>query len=290
MRHSATILREVWRSGLVVTISSRSASTSRINSKIVTSRRRRRSNSGRRWRGISRPSPVRKTARSRSHERRGGPFPNALGEQQCFNSVFDAKLLLHQVLALAVYALGILVIRRRHAYHAAALAITPKIGREHAQDAYGIEPVRLGPSGAAIDEDAGRLEHIVGDTMRRQQTVQTEPITSCLKTAHNTNRGVEPASNTGAQRRDESDLKNCPGAPEAVLRGPRMARFCHGYCTCSRVRNEVEAKGLCGGEGELVLKRCEPGNKLGGRLPRATKPFREGAEGSLGPGRQQRGH
>src|SRR5215831_9911332 len=50
------------------------------------------------------------------------------------------------------------------------------------------------------------------------------------------------------------DLKNCPGAPEAVLRGPRMARFCHGYCTCSRVRNEVEAKGLCGGEGELVLK------------------------------------
>src|SRR5262245_22126791 len=26
----------------------------------------------------------------------------------------------------------------------------------------------------------GRLEHIVGDTMRRQQTVQPEPITSCL--------------------------------------------------------------------------------------------------------------
>jgi hypothetical protein len=27
--------------------------------------------------------------------------------------------------------------------------------------------------------------------MRRQQTVQPEPITSCLKTAHNTNRGVQ---------------------------------------------------------------------------------------------------
>src|SRR6516162_9230033 len=119
MRHSATILREVWCSGLVVTTSSRSASTSRINSKIVTSRRRRRSNSARRWRGISRPSPVRKTARSRSHERREGPFPNALGEQQCFNSVLDAKLLLHQVLALAVYAPRILLFRRRHAYHAA---------------------------------------------------------------------------------------------------------------------------------------------------------------------------
>src|SRR5215469_18923752 len=156
MRHSATILREVWCSGLVVTTSSRSASTSRINSKIVTSRRRRRSNSARRWRGISRPSPVRKTARSRSHERRGGPFPNALGEQQCFNSVLDAKLLLHQVLALAVYALGILVFRRRHAYHS-----------------------------------------------------------SCLKTAHNTNRGVEPASNTGAQRRDESEPQSLTAAAPA---------------------------------------------------------------------------
>src|SRR5262249_15769961 len=65
------------------------------------------------------------------------------GEQQCFNSVLDAQLLLHQVLALAVYTLRILVLRRRHAYHAAALAITPKIGREHAQHAYSIEPLRL---------------------------------------------------------------------------------------------------------------------------------------------------
>src|SRR5262249_60824817 len=109
------------------------------------------------------------------------------------------KLLPH-----AVCALGLPVFRLRHAYHAAALAITPKIGREHAQHAYGIEPVRLGSSGAAIDEDAGRLEHIVGDTMRRQQTVKPEPITSCLKTAHNTNRAVEPATNTDAQRQDQT--------------------------------------------------------------------------------------
>jgi hypothetical protein len=70
---------------------------------------------------------------------------------------------------------------------------------------YGIELVRLGSSGAAVDEDAGRLQHIVGHTMRRQQTVQPEPVTSGLKAAHNANRGVEPASNTGAQRRDESE-------------------------------------------------------------------------------------
>jgi hypothetical protein len=37
------------------------------------------------------------------------------------------------------------------------------------------------------------------------------------------------------------DLKNCPGVPEAVLRGLRTARFCHGYCPCSWLRNEAEA-------------------------------------------------
>jgi hypothetical protein len=38
------------------------------------------------------------------------------------------------------------------------------------------------------------------------------------------------------------DCKNCPGIPEAVLRGLRTARFCHGYCPCSWLRNEAEAE------------------------------------------------
>jgi hypothetical protein len=38
----------------------------------------------------------------------------------------------------------------------------------------------------------------------------------------------------------ECDRKNCPGIPEAVLRGLRTARFCHGYCPCSWLRNEAE--------------------------------------------------
>jgi hypothetical protein len=39
-------------------------------------------------------------------------------------------------------ALGIFLIWCRHPYHAAALAIPPKIGRKHAKYAYGIEPIR----------------------------------------------------------------------------------------------------------------------------------------------------
>jgi len=51
-------------------------------------------------------------------------------------------------------------------YHAAALAIPPKIGRKYAKRA-GIEPIRFGSSGTAIDKDTGRLEHVVGNAMYR---------------------------------------------------------------------------------------------------------------------------
>src|SRR6478736_5569427 len=147
----------------------------------MTSRRRKRSNSARRWRGISRPSPVRRTARSRSQERREGLFRMPWGEQQRFNTVFDALPLLHQLLALAVRALGILLFRCWHTYHAAGLMITPEIGRKHAQHALRIEPVRLGPSGSAVDENAGGFKNMANDTMCRQQTVQPEAVTSASK-------------------------------------------------------------------------------------------------------------
>src|SRR5438477_4153157 len=77
-----------------------------------------------------------------------GPFANALGEQQRFNAVLDPEPFLHQALALAVSALGVFLFRRRHTYHAAALTITPQIGRKHAQHTHSIEPVSLGSAGA----------------------------------------------------------------------------------------------------------------------------------------------
>src|SRR5258705_8800495 len=107
-----------------------------------------------------------------------GSFPNALGEQQRFNTVFDALPLLHQLLALAVRALGILLFRCWHTHHAAGLVITPEIGRKHAQHALRIEPVRFSPSGAAVDENAGGFKNMADDTMCRQQTVQPEAVPS----------------------------------------------------------------------------------------------------------------
>jgi hypothetical protein len=100
--------------------------------------------------------------------------------------------------ALAMRALCIFLVKRRHAHHAASLAITPEISCKHAQHTLSIESVRLGSSGAAIDQNARRLEHIVGDIMCCQKSMQPESVTSSLKAADNINCSTAPPSNTGA--------------------------------------------------------------------------------------------
>jgi hypothetical protein len=127
-----------------------------------------------------------------------GPLSDALGEQQGLDAVLDAQPLLYQVLAFAVRTLCIFLLPCRHADHAAGLPVTPKIGGEHAQHALRVEPVGLGPAGTAVDEDAGRLEHVVNHTMRRQQPVQPEAVPSCLKAADDADRRAEPSRDASA--------------------------------------------------------------------------------------------
>jgi hypothetical protein len=121
-------------------------------------------------------------SRSRSHERREASS-DTLREQQRLDPVLDAQPLLHQMLALAVRALSIFLVRRGYAHHAAVLAITPEVSRKHTQHALRIEPVCLGATRAAVDEDAGRLEHVAGNAVCGQQPVQPETVTSRLKAA-----------------------------------------------------------------------------------------------------------
>jgi hypothetical protein len=130
------------------------------------------------------------------------------------------------LLALAVRTLGILLFRRRHAHHAAGLVITAEIGRKPAQHALRIESVRFGPSGAAVDENAGGFKNMADDTMCRQQTVQPEAVTSRLKAADNAYRRVEPASSTGPQRRDQSQQVGRVATIEsdADVASPTLAR------------------------------------------------------------------
>src|ERR1700733_14577917 len=80
--------------------------------------------------------------------------------------VLKALSLLDQMLTLAVRSFGIFVLRRRHPHDTAYLAITAEPGCQYAQHAFGIEPIGLGPTGASVHEDAGRLEHVGNAAMR----------------------------------------------------------------------------------------------------------------------------
>lgn len=75
------------------------------------------------------------------------------------------------MLALAVNALGIFLTWCRYTHHAAYLSIPVKVGRQHAQHAFRIEPVGLGPTGTPIDENAGWLKDMIDDTLCGQQSV-----------------------------------------------------------------------------------------------------------------------
>ena len=54
----------------------------------------------------------------------------------------------------------------------------------------------FGSAGTAVDEDAGRLEYVTDDIMRRQQPVQPQAVTSRLEAAD------DPDRPQGGQRRE----------------------------------------------------------------------------------------
>src|SRR5438874_2115320 len=62
--------------------------------------------------------------------------------------------------ALAVRAFGVLLLGRGYAHHAAHVPIAAQPGGQHAQHSLRVKPVRLGPACAAVDQDAGGLEHV----------------------------------------------------------------------------------------------------------------------------------
>src|SRR6266446_6699157 len=89
---------------------------------------------------------------------------------------------------------GVLLLRRRHAYHAADLSVSGQPRREYAQHAFSVEPVSLGPTRAPVYQNAGRLEHVGSDAMRRQQSVQPKPVSPGLEAARHFSAPAERAA------------------------------------------------------------------------------------------------
>src|SRR5665213_2347672 len=109
------------------------------------------------------------------------------------------------MLALAMHALCILLVRSRHAYHAASLAVPPEIRRKHAQHSLRIKTICLGPTRAAVNKDTGRIEYVAVNAVCRQQPVQPKTVTSCLKAAGYRDFRLERDCDPGTQRRHQCE-------------------------------------------------------------------------------------
>src|SRR6476619_2088898 len=73
------------------------------------------------------------------------------------------------MLTFAMWSLGILLVRRRHADHAASFVVAGQISCQDTQHALGVEAVGFGATSPAIDENAGRFEHIAFYVMPDQK-------------------------------------------------------------------------------------------------------------------------
>ena len=87
------------------------------------------------------------------------------------------------MLALTMLALGVFLIGRRHAHHAADMPLASMVSRQHPQQALRVEPIGLRPPGAPADQDACGLQHVVRDAMRDKETMQPKPVAASFETA-----------------------------------------------------------------------------------------------------------
>ena len=113
-------------------------------------------------------------------------------------------------------ALGVLLVWRGHAHHAAHLPIATQPGGEHAQHALSVEPVCLGPACSAVHQDAGRLKHIGSDAMRRQQSMQPKPVPAGLEAARHVGGAAQLGRGSRPKLSDEFEQRGCVAALQAV--------------------------------------------------------------------------
>ena len=199
-----------------------------------------------------------------------GSLPDALGRQQSLDPVLEAHPLLHQVLALAMRALGILLIRRRHPDHAADLPVAPEIGHQHTQQALSVEPIGLGPPRAAVDQNAGRLQHVAGDAVGHEQPVQPEAVTPGLEAAGYLDRRSKACRDARPQRRGKAEQRrHIAGLDPVQLRpiGSGQMRGDQPHCAAELDRKIDNATmiGSLGGHAWLLCERSD--TRLSPRSP-----------------------
>jgi hypothetical protein len=122
-----------------------------------------------------------------------------LGHQQTLDPVHVPDPSRHQALALAGLVAHVLLLAARHVHHAADLALAAAERHQRAQQALDVDPVGLGPPRLAVDQDAGRIDHVVVDAALAQKPVQPEAVKPRLVAAHDPHRPPERRSGAPAR-------------------------------------------------------------------------------------------
>ena len=137
----------------------------------------------------------------------GRPLADALRDQERLDAVLDPDPLAHEVFALAVRALGILLRGRWHAKDAADLVIALMTRRQNPKQALRVEPIGLGPPRPSVDQDAGRLDDMVDHVVGEQEPVQPEAVAARLIAGDDFDRDACQRPRPSALGRDEGEQR-----------------------------------------------------------------------------------
>src|SRR5690606_17197946 len=109
---------------------------------------------------------------------------NALQDEQRLDPRPVRTPLLHQPLALARQPPGPLLLNRRHPYHPQRLALAPVPAHQQRQQRLHVHSVRLHLPAPPAHLDTRRVHHHVDNPQPLQRTMNPEPVTTRLVTAH----------------------------------------------------------------------------------------------------------
>jgi len=101
-------------------------------------------------------------------------------DQRRFHPVDDPRPLADQVLPLAAWPLGVLLVDRRNGDHPAMPRLAPQPTHEHAQQHRGVQPVGLCPPVLARDGHARGMDDMSLDPVRPQPARQPKAVASSL--------------------------------------------------------------------------------------------------------------
>ena len=107
--------------------------------------------------------------------------PDTQPGEATLHPVHDTRALADQVLALAVRALGILLLKRRDRDHAAMIRLAAKPADEDALEQLSVEPIRLRPPMLARHSYARRMDDVGFDAAHPQPPSQPEAVTAGLE-------------------------------------------------------------------------------------------------------------